>query len=369
LATSNAGTLVLNANGNYTFTPATDFHGSIDVPYTICDNGIPVACATAILHIDVLPDINGPLNDPPVAGDDFAYTTMNQPVNAIFINNDSDPNSDAVSLNGTTIATGGPHTPLGAPVATFMGGSVQFYTDGTYRYTPPSGYVGPDRVNYTICDVTAVAPQPLCSNAFIHLLVGPATVLSASGLKATASLQGIIATIKWETLSEQNSHHFTLERSLDNSNFTAIGSNINAAGNSSSKKEYQEDDNISSLSQYAIIYYRVKLTDMDGKIKYSNVVAVRINKSIGITAWPNPFSSSITVNVNVSQNASLTIRLTDVAGRTILTQQQQAPRGVTQVTINNLDRLANGVYLLDIADDMQGSKTVMKFIKEKIINL
>jgi hypothetical protein len=246
-----------------------------------------------------------------------------------------------------------------------MGGTVQFYTDGTYRYTPPSGYVGPDRVNYTICDVTAVAPQPLCTNAFIHFLVSPASVLSASGLKATASLQGVVATIKWETLSEQNSHHFTLERSLDNVNFTTIGSNINAAGNSSSKKEYQEDDNISSLNQYAIIYYRVKLTDMDGKIKYSNVVAIRINKSIGITAWPNPFSSSITVNVNVSQNASLTIRLTDVAGRTILTQQQQAPRGVTQVTLNNLDRLANGVYLLDIADDMQGSKTVMKFIKEK----
>jgi hypothetical protein len=91
LAVSNAGTLVLNANGTYTFTPATDFHGSIDVPYTICDNGIPVACATAILHIDVLLNINGPLNDPPVAGDDFAITTMNVPVDGIFINNDSDP--------------------------------------------------------------------------------------------------------------------------------------------------------------------------------------------------------------------------------------------------------------------------------------
>ncbi len=365
LAVSNAGTLVLNADGTYTFTPAPDFHGSIDVPYTICDNGIPVACSTAILHIDVLPDINGPLNDPPVAGDDFSYTTMNTPVNGSFINNDSDPNSNPVSLNGTTIDTGGPHNPIGAPVATVMGGTLQFYSDGTYTYTPPSGYVGPDRVNYTICDVTVVAPQPLCTNAFIHLLVGPASTLPASGLRATASLQGMIATIRWETLSEQNSDHFTLERSLDNTSYAAVGNNIHAAGNSNSRKEYQQDDNITGLAQYAIIYYRVKLVDIDGKIKYSNVVALRLNKSTGITAWPNPFHSSITVNITSVQPATLTIRLTDVAGRTILTKQQQATRGVTQVTISNLDKLSNGVYLLDIGDDMQGNKTVLKFIKEK----
>jgi hypothetical protein len=172
LPVSNAGTLTLNADGSYTFTPATDFHGSIDVPYTICDNGVPVACQTAILHIDVLTDLNGPANDPPVAGDDFNYTNINTPVNGSFINNDSDPNGNPVSLNGTTINTAGPATPIGAPVATAKGGTIQYYANGTYKYTPPVNYVGPDSVAYTICDVTVVAPQPLCTKAFIHLLVG-----------------------------------------------------------------------------------------------------------------------------------------------------------------------------------------------------
>ena len=170
--TANAGTLTLNANGSYTFTPAPDFHGSVDVPYSICDNGTPVACATAILHIDVLPDINGPANDPPVAGDDFNYTNINTPVSGSFVNNDSDPNGNLISLNGTTINTGGAHTPIGGTVATVHGGTVQYYSDGTYTYTPPLNYVGPDSVVYTICDVTVVAPQPLCTQAFLHLLVG-----------------------------------------------------------------------------------------------------------------------------------------------------------------------------------------------------
>ena len=170
--TSNAGSLTLNANGSYTFTPAADFHGSIDVPYTICDNGSPVACATAILHIDVLPDINGPANDPPIAGDDFNYTNINTPVSGSFVNNDSDPNTNPISLNGTTINTGGAHTPIGGTVATSRGGTVQYYADGTYTYTPPVNYTGPDSAVYTICDVTAVAPQPLCTQALLHLLVG-----------------------------------------------------------------------------------------------------------------------------------------------------------------------------------------------------
>jgi hypothetical protein len=366
LPVSNAGSLTLNADGSYTFTPAPDFHGSIDVPYTICDNGTPVACQTAILHIDVLPDLNGPLNDPPVAGDDFNYTALNTPVNGSFVNNDNDPNSNPVSINGTTIVTGGPHTPIGAAVATAKGGTLQFYADGTYTYTPPSGYTGPDNVNYTICDVTGVAPQPLCTVAQIHLLVSNSlSILAATGFKATASLQGLTATIKWETLSEQNTDYFVLERSLDNISFTATGNSINAAGNSNTKNIYQQADNISSLAQQSIIYYRVKQTDIDGKIKYSNVVIVRLNKSNGITAWPNPFTSSITVNINTPQHTEVRIRLTDVAGKTIMTGNQQVGGGVSQVTLNGLEKLASGVYVLIIADNNSGISTQYKFLKEK----
>jgi hypothetical protein len=363
LPVSNAGTLVLNADGTYTFTPAPDFHGSIDVPYTICDNGVPVACTTAILHIDVLPDINGPLNDPPFAGDDFNYTTLNTPVNGNFTNNDTDPNGNPISVNGVTINTGGPHTLINT-VTTAQGGTVLFYADGTYTYNPPVGYTGPDYVNYTICDVTVVAPQPLCAVAQIHFLIPPGSTLPATGLRATASLQGNTATIKWETISEQNSDYFTIERSLDNNSFNSIGTRVNAAGNSNARTEYQVDDNISSFTQFAIIYYRVKLTDIDGKAKYSNVAAVRISKSLRTTVWPNPFSSAITINVTTTQSTELVIRLTDVAGRTLVVKNQTAVRGVTQVTLNELDKLSNGIYLLNVTEKISGNNTVIKLVKQ-----
>lgn len=168
---ANAGSLIINANGTYTFTPTPGFVGSISVPYIITDaNG---ATSTAILQVDVLSDPNGALNDPPMGGDDFGYTTINKPVTGNFISNDTDPNSNPISYLGVTINPAGPATAIGGPVGTAQGGTVQFYANGTYLYTPPAGYVGPDRLPYTICDVTVVAPQPLCADAGIHLLVGP----------------------------------------------------------------------------------------------------------------------------------------------------------------------------------------------------
>ena len=52
---SGKGTLVLNANGSYTFTPVTGFTGPVSFAYTTCDNGMPQACANATLYILVTP--------------------------------------------------------------------------------------------------------------------------------------------------------------------------------------------------------------------------------------------------------------------------------------------------------------------------
>jgi hypothetical protein len=54
------GTLILQTNGDYNFIPNTGFSGPIDFPYTTCDNGVPVACASATLHVLVRPAVAAP---------------------------------------------------------------------------------------------------------------------------------------------------------------------------------------------------------------------------------------------------------------------------------------------------------------------
>ncbi|MBK9461021.1 MAG: cadherin-like domain-containing protein [Sphingobacteriales bacterium] len=67
-----SGTLVLNTDGSYTFTPVNGFSGPVDFPYTTCDDGTPVDCSDATLH--VLVDPQAPNFNP-----DFGATQVNVP--------------------------------------------------------------------------------------------------------------------------------------------------------------------------------------------------------------------------------------------------------------------------------------------------
>ncbi len=174
---ANAGTLTQSADGTMTYVPAPGFAGTVTYDYTITDDDTPVATDNATVVITAVRDNNGPQNDPPFAGDDFSYTSVNTPVNGNFAGNDDDPNNDPISIadengNPVTIVPGGPKTSV-VTKTTEKGGTVEFFSDGTYTYTPPTGYTGPDRVVYEICDVTVIEPQPLCAQATIHLLIAP----------------------------------------------------------------------------------------------------------------------------------------------------------------------------------------------------
>jgi hypothetical protein len=141
-----------------------------------------------------------------------------------------------------------------------------------------------------------------------------------------------------------------------------VGANVKAAGNSSTKKEYQQDNNISSLLQNPVIYYRVKLVDFDGKIKYSNVVVLRLSQKQGVTIWPNPFHSSITISITTDNETIIDVNLVDVNGRLIRNSSQSVPRGISQITIGNLEQLPKGVYLMEISDKKSGV-TYQKLLK------
>jgi CSLREA domain-containing protein len=60
------GTVTLNANGSFTYTPGANFNGSDAFTYRVCDDGSPQKCSVETANVDVA--IN-PVNDAPVAND------------------------------------------------------------------------------------------------------------------------------------------------------------------------------------------------------------------------------------------------------------------------------------------------------------
>lgn len=157
------GSVTVAPNGNIVYTPNSGFIGGDTFTYSICDDGTPSLCDTTTVTITVLPDYNGPNNDPPFAGDDAALTPMNVPVSGQLLTNDYDPNPGDIITPNTT--------PISGP----SNGTVVINSNGTYTYTPSNGYVGPDQFVYEICDD---GTPSLCAQATVYITVYPGPGIS-----------------------------------------------------------------------------------------------------------------------------------------------------------------------------------------------
>jgi VCBS repeat-containing protein len=137
------GTLILNANGSFTYTPDTNYNGIDSFSYQVSDGGqtagAPPTSITSGNVATVTINITS-VNDPPVALPDsysvFNNNTLTVPVNGVLAN-DTDAEGDPLSA---------------VLVSDVAHGSLSLHPDGSFIYTPASNYVGADFFNYRAHD-------------------------------------------------------------------------------------------------------------------------------------------------------------------------------------------------------------------------
>ena len=143
------GTLQINADGSYTFTPDVNYSGAVPVAtYTVSDGALT---DTATLTLTVSP------NTPPNALNDTASVVEDTPASGNVLANDSDAENDPLSVTGFSIDTNGDGTPenfTAGQTATIAGvGTLQINADGSYTFTPATSYNGPvPTASYTVSD-------------------------------------------------------------------------------------------------------------------------------------------------------------------------------------------------------------------------
>ena len=145
------GTVVIQASGSYTYTPAANFVGIDSFVYQICNTA--AQCTTALATIRIRD--NAPnANDAPIAQNDLTATTPNTPVIIAVKANDSDPDGQ----------------PLGQPivVSSPTNGNLTLNLDGTITYTPVSSFTGVDSFVYQVCDNGSPI---LCDQATVTIMV------------------------------------------------------------------------------------------------------------------------------------------------------------------------------------------------------
>ncbi|MBJ2151873.1 Hint domain-containing protein [Paracoccus sp. IB05] len=129
-ASAGNGTVEIGDNGVLTYRPNPDFNGEDTITYMITDPDGMTASTTVTVTVH-------PVNDDPVANDDFASTTGSTPVVIYPLTNDTDVDGDTLSLVGT------PTSP---------NGTVELLPDGGIRFTPNPGFTGTAEIGYDISD-------------------------------------------------------------------------------------------------------------------------------------------------------------------------------------------------------------------------
>ena len=226
-------------------------------------------------------------------------------------------------------------------------GSIYISTGGGLYYIDQNTANGPAGTVQCSLVVAMTGLQDLASNVFPAQSTLPVTLLNFS-----AAYRNGVTVLNWETENEVNFSHYEVERKTESGADYIIVDSKQANGNAG-RSAYSSSDNISSLTD-AVVYYRLRMVDVDGKFKYSNVIMVRKEKKTitGISLSPNPVISTAnaTVRFEAASNAVVNLRVMDMAGRQVLAQQNNVTGGTNSIQVNNLNRLQPGLYIIQLVN-------------------
>ncbi len=221
--------------------------------------------------------------------------------------------------------------------------------NGSGSYTKPNLFC-----NGGINALTAVATGHLnnCNGAICSQILilppggGPLPVVLNS---FTGKRSGSNVFLNWKTESELNTKAFILEKSTGK-DFEPIATL--AASNLSTGSLYNYSD--VSIGK-GVAQYRLKMTDINGSYKYSNIVVVKENSSISdFTIFPNP------------SNGNAKITITDVTEANSVDVIDASGRVIRNIAVNKnvipLNGLQNGMYVIRISNKNTG-----EFVTKKLI--
>ncbi|HKI64047.1 MAG TPA: Ig-like domain-containing protein, partial [Burkholderiales bacterium] len=144
VADAGHGTVDVQTDGSYLYTPAADYFGDDSFSFKANDGALDSNTATVSLTVN-------PVNDAPVADDAAASTNEDTPLDGILVALDVDSTDLTYSL-----------------VADAGHGAVAVQSDGSYLYTPEANYNGEDSFTFVAND-----GQDDSNVATVSLMVNP----------------------------------------------------------------------------------------------------------------------------------------------------------------------------------------------------
>jgi uncharacterized repeat protein (TIGR01451 family) len=169
------GTLTLNSDGSFTYTPDENYTGEDSFTYQSFDGSSFSPIVTVTLNVQAV-------NDPPTGQSD-SYSavrdqTLNVGITAGVLANDSDVDSENMTAHIDTEPANG---------------VVVLRSNGSFSYTPNADYTGPDSFTYTVSDGTVTSAPVQVSLAVLSDPILPIATNDSYGMNEDGNINVPVA--------------------------------------------------------------------------------------------------------------------------------------------------------------------------------
>ena len=209
-------------------------------------------------------------------------------------------------------------------------------SDGSYNVTTAEYIINPGG--------STAANSSFENNYNIDFGFTSHALLPYSKLDFTATLVNNATKLTWTTQQEYNINKYEIERSFDGQSFNKIDFAYSKGNGSFS---YLVNDN--SLSgKSGKIYYRLRITEKSGLVRYSDIVYINLKSSGKVGITPNPFIGSVNIQITTDRKENLGVSIYNAAGQVMYSNKLIANEGFNSFNLSGLDNLAKGFYVIEV---------------------
>jgi hypothetical protein len=185
-------------------------------------------------------------------------------------------------------------------------------------------------------DTVVVAEDPTC------------VVLKSQLRDFRGTLHNAKAELEWTLTHNRSIRSIEVQRSTDNRTFLPLGSLASTGKEGDQAYRFLDDPGLLAVP---VVFYRLKLTDINGVVTYSTVVPVNLStlKAAGVILLPNPVQSQAFLSITTANAATQAeITVLNTAGR--LMRRVVLPMTTNKLTlsIEEMDAWPAGVYTVRV---------------------
>jgi glucose/arabinose dehydrogenase len=145
--------------------------------------------------------------------------------------------------------------------------------------------------------------------------------------------------LTWETAHEKNTAYFVVEKHAGDNHFLAIDT-VQAINNPAIPATYHAIDDAPVRGNN---YYRLKMTDSDGKFVYSPTVMIEVNNSKTPLVYPNPTRTY--VNILQGTEPVKFISVFNISGKAMIRFSNDGRQNIIHISTSNW---SSGTYFVEI---------------------